>query len=139
MGIRSSARHQSLEGGRETAFSSSLLTPRKSIPNSSLSVAAQEPPQNADTWPPSDIATLGEATALSSRSPVSVKARLRSRRSQILIEGAKTENDGVQYLHHGLTLRSFARRFELADHVTIVAQSSKTVCSSTSRRKFPMR
>ena len=131
MGIRSSARHQPLEGGRETAFSSSLLTPRKSIPNSSLSVAAQEPPQNADTWPPYDIAKLGEATALSSRSPVSVKARLRSRRSQILIEGAKTENDEVQYL--------LARRFELADHVTIVAQSSKTVCSSTSRRKFPMR
>ena len=41
------------------------------------------PPQNADTWPPYDIAKLGEATALSSRSPVSVKARLRSRRSQI--------------------------------------------------------
>lgn len=37
-----------------------------------------------------------------------------------MIEGAKTENDGVQYLHHGLALRLFARRFELADHVTIV-------------------
>ena len=38
----------------------------------------------------------------------------------LVIEGAKTEDDEVQYLHHGLALRSFARRFELADHVTIV-------------------
>lgn len=40
--------------------------------------------------------------------------------NMLVIEGAKTENEEVQYLHHGLVLRSFARQFELADHVTVV-------------------
>ena len=38
----------------------------------------------------------------------------------LVIEGAKAENEEVQYLHHGLALRPFLRQFELADHVSIV-------------------
>jgi molecular chaperone IbpA len=37
-----------------------------------------------------------------------------------MIEGAKADNEEVQYLHHGLALRPFVRRFELADHVSVV-------------------
>ena len=38
----------------------------------------------------------------------------------LVINGAKPDGEEVQYLHHGLALRPFARRFELADHVSVV-------------------
>ena len=81
------------------------------------------PPQNADTWPPYDIAKLGEDTyriVLAVAGFGEDELTITHEPNMLVIEGAKTENDGVQYLHHGLALRSFARRFELADHVTIV-------------------
>jgi molecular chaperone IbpA len=40
--------------------------------------------------------------------------------NMLVIDGAKTKDDEVQYLHHGLALRHFTRRFELADHVSVV-------------------
>ena len=80
-------------------------------------------PQNADNWPPYDIAKLGEdayrivlAVAGFSEDELTITHQP----NMLVIEGAKTETREVQYLHHGLALRSFARQFELADHVTIV-------------------
>jgi molecular chaperone IbpA len=81
------------------------------------------PPQNADSWPPYDIAKLGEDTyriVLAVAGFGEDELTITQEPNMLMIEGAKTENDGVQYLHHGLALRSFVRRFELADHVTIV-------------------
>ena len=81
------------------------------------------PPQNADNWPPYDIAKLGEDTyriVLAVAGFGEDELTITQEPNMLVIEGAKTENDEVQYLHHGLALRSFARRFELADHVTIV-------------------
>ena len=81
------------------------------------------PPQNADSWPPYDIAKLGEDTyriVLAVAGFGEDELTITHEPNMLVIEGAKTENDGDQYLHHGLALRSFARRFELADHVTIV-------------------
>ena len=81
------------------------------------------PPQNADSWPPYDIAKLGEDTyriVLAVAGFGEDELAITHEPNMLMIEGAKTENDGVQYLHHGLALRSFVRRFELADHVTIV-------------------
>ncbi|HWK64054.1 MAG TPA: Hsp20 family protein [Rhizobiaceae bacterium] len=79
-------------------------------------------PANADNWPPYDIAKLGEdsyriviAVAGFNESELTVTHEP----NLLVINGAKTENDDVQYLHHGLALRSFARRFELADHVLV--------------------
>lgn len=37
----------------------------------------------------------------------------------LVINGTKAENEEIQYLHHGLALRPFVRRFELADHVLV--------------------
>ena len=80
-------------------------------------------PQNADNWPPYDIAKLEEdayrivlAVAGFSEDELTITHQP----NMLVIEGAKTETREVQYLHHGLALRSFARQFELADHVTIV-------------------
>ncbi len=81
------------------------------------------PPQNADNWPPYDIAKLGEDTyriVLAVAGFGEEELTITHEPNMLMIEGARTENDEVQYLHHGLALRPFARRFELADHVTIV-------------------
>jgi molecular chaperone IbpA len=37
----------------------------------------------------------------------------------LVVNGVKSDNEEVQYLHHGLALRPFMRRFELADHVSV--------------------
>ena len=81
------------------------------------------PPQNADNWPPYDIAKLGEDTyriVLAVAGFGEDELTITQEPNMLVIEGAKTENDEIQYLHHGLALRPFGRRFELADHVTIV-------------------
>lgn len=80
------------------------------------------PPQ-ADNWPPYDIAKLGEDTY---RIIVAVagfaedELSITHEPNLLVINGAKTENGEVLYLHHGLALRPFDRRFELADHVSVV-------------------
>lgn len=81
------------------------------------------PPQNADNWPPYDIAKLGEDSyriVLAVAGFGEDELTVTHQPNMLVIDGAKTENEDVQYLHHGLALRSFARQFELADHVTIV-------------------
>ena len=81
------------------------------------------PPQNADNWPPYDIAKLGEDTyriALAVAGFGEDELTITHQPNMLVIEGAKAENEEVQYLHHGLALRPFLRQFELADHVSIV-------------------
>jgi molecular chaperone IbpA len=80
-------------------------------------------PQNGDNWPPYDIAKLGEDTY---RIVIAVagfgedELTITHEPNMLVINGAKSENTEVQYLHHGLALRPFVRRFELADHVTVM-------------------
>ena len=81
------------------------------------------PPQNADNWPPYDIAKLGEDTyriVLAVAGFGEDELTITHEPNMLVIDGARTESNEVQYLHHGLALRPFERRFELADHVTIV-------------------
>jgi molecular chaperone IbpA len=80
------------------------------------------PPQNADNWPPYDIAKLGED---SYRIVIAVagfgedELTITHEPNLLVVNGAKAEGQEMQYLHHGLALRPFARRFELADHVSV--------------------
>ncbi len=80
-------------------------------------------PQNGDGWPPYDIAKVGED---SYRIVIAVagfdesELTITHEPNMLVINGAKAENGEMQYLHHGLALRPFARRFELADHVSVV-------------------
>ncbi|MCY1236479.1 Small heat shock protein IbpA [compost metagenome] len=37
----------------------------------------------------------------------------------LVVNGVKSEDEEVQYLHHALPVRPFVRRFELADHVIV--------------------
>ena len=80
------------------------------------------PPQNADSWPPYDIAKLGDDTyriMLAVAGFAEDELSITHEPNLLVIDGVKTENEEVQYLHHGLALRSFTRRFELADHVSV--------------------
>ena len=80
-------------------------------------------PQSADNWPPYDIVKLGEdayriviAVAGFGEDELSITHEP----NLLMIDGAKAENAEMHYLHHGLALRPFARRFELADYVSVV-------------------
>ena len=82
------------------------------------------PPQNGDNWPPYDIFKLGDdayriviAVAGFGEDELSITHES----NLLMIDGAKAENGAAKYLHHGLALRPFARRFELADYVSVVA------------------
>lgn len=80
------------------------------------------PPQ-ADNWPPYDIVKLGEDTyriIIAVAGFAEDELSITHEPNLLVINGAKTENGEVLYLHHGLALRPFARRFELADHVSVI-------------------
>ena len=59
----------------------------------------------------------------------------------LTIEGDRFENEtetGVEYLHRGISSRSFTRTFTLADHVEVVnASSHDGILSITLERKVP--
>jgi molecular chaperone IbpA len=86
-------------------------------------------PQNGDGWPPYDIMKLAEdsyriAIAVAgfgeNELDITVEPNL------LVVSGEKTaEGDQVQYLHHGLAVRPFSRRFELADHVSVTGADLK--------------
>ncbi|MCA1443454.1 Hsp20 family protein [Ensifer sp. IC4062] len=77
---------------------------------------------NADSWPPYNIAKLGEdayriviAVAGFAEDDLTITHEA----NMLVVNGAKSEEDEAQYLHQGLALRPFVRRFELADHVIV--------------------
>lgn len=80
-------------------------------------------PQAGDNWPPYDILKVGDesyrivlALAGFSEDELSITHEP----NILVIDGAKSENEEVHYLYHGLAMRSFVRRFELDDHVDVV-------------------
>lgn len=79
------------------------------------------PSQNGDNGPPYDITKLGEDKY---RIVIAVpgygesELTVTHEPNMLVINGAKPETE-VQYLHRGLALGHFVRRFELADHVKV--------------------
>lgn len=79
-------------------------------------------PQNGDNGPPYDIAKFGDdayrivvAVAGFGQDELSVTQES----NLLMVSGTKQQVQDEQYLHHGLALRPFTRRFELADHVSV--------------------
>ena len=99
------------------------------------------PSQNGDGWPPYDIAKRGEDTYLIVIAVAGFaenELSITHERNMLTVNGAKSENDDVQYLHHGLALRPFARRFELADHVRVTgAKLEKGLLEIELRKEIP--
>ncbi|ACP21974.1 probable heat shock protein, hsp20 family (plasmid) [Sinorhizobium fredii NGR234] len=77
---------------------------------------------NAETWPPYNIVKLGEDAyriVIAAAGFAEDELMITHEANMLVITGAKSEDEEVQYLHQGLAVRSFARRFELADHVLV--------------------
>jgi len=79
-------------------------------------------PQGTDRWPPYDIVKLGEdkyriviAVAGFSLDDLTITHEP----NLLVVKGDKSGEEDLQYLHHGLALRPFSHRFELADHVSV--------------------
>lgn len=75
-------------------------------------------------WPPYDIVKTGEhdyritmAVAGFSRDEITITHEP----NLLMMSGQRAGEDNGQYLHHGIAERAFQRRFELADHVKVVA------------------
>ena len=82
--------------------------------------------QAADNWPPYDIAKTGDdsyriAMAVAGFSPDELT--ISTQPNLLVVTGEKTAEASGEYLHRGIANRSFARRFELADHVKVAGAS----------------
>ena len=79
-------------------------------------------PQNGDNWPPYDIAKVADD---SYRITLAVAGfgdsdlTITHEPNLLVVTGNRGRDEDVQYLHQGLALRPFNRRFELADHVSV--------------------
>ena len=81
---------------------------------------------NGQTYPPYNIERTGDdayritmAVAGFSENDLSIEVKEQT----LTIAGAKSQDEGADYLHQGIAGRSFERRFNLADHVEIVGAS----------------
>jgi molecular chaperone IbpA len=81
---------------------------------------------SVDNWPPYDIVKTGEddyhismAVAGFTQDDLTITQE----QNMLIVIGQKIgdEEDDRQYLHRGIAGRAFQRRFELADHVKVVA------------------
>ncbi|RVB77508.1 MULTISPECIES: Hsp20 family protein [unclassified Mesorhizobium] len=79
-----------------------------------------------DSWPPYDIERSDENTY---RVTIAVAGfseddlDISHEPNLLIVSGERKEQDKVEYLHRGLPVRPFTRRFELADHMTVTGAS----------------
>jgi molecular chaperone IbpA len=104
-----------------TAFDFSPLY-RSSIGFDRVFNLLENAPQAVDSWPPYDIERSGEnsyrvkiAVAGFSEDDLDISHEP----NLLIVSGERKEQDTVEYLHRGLPVRPFTRRFELADHMTV--------------------
>lgn len=80
----------------------------------------------SDSWPPYDIIKQGEdqyRVTLAVAGFTQDDLTITNEANLLVVKGAKTGTDEVEYLHRGIAGRSFERRFELADHVKVTGAS----------------
>jgi molecular chaperone IbpA len=75
-----------------------------------------------ETYPPYNIERIGEnrfqiSVALAGFAPEEVA--LTVEQNVLTLEGRKTEKEEKQFLHRGISARSFKRQFTVADHVEV--------------------
>ena len=79
-----------------------------------------------DNWPPYDIVKTGDDSyevrmAVAGFMPDELD--LTYEPNLLVVSGSKAAEDKGDYVHRGIATRSFARRFELADHVEVANAS----------------
>lgn len=78
----------------------------------------------AGNWPPYDIVKTGDddyRIAMAVAGFAQDELSITHQPNLLVVAGQKASQDNGEYLHHGIAERSFQRRFELADHVKVVA------------------
>jgi molecular chaperone IbpA len=80
----------------------------------------------ADNYPPYDIEKTGENSyritmAVAGFAPEDVT--ITAQPNLLVIAGQKLNQDDVQYLHHGLAMRAFERRFNLDGYMEVKSAS----------------
>jgi len=80
----------------------------------------------ADNYPPYDIEKVGEDTyritmAVAGFTPEDIT--ITAQPNLLVVAGRKANQDTVQYLHHGLVMRDFERRFSLDDYMEVKGAS----------------
>jgi len=78
--------------------------------------------RNVDNWPPYNIIKLGEDAyriMIVVAGFAADELAITHEANALVVNGAKSESEEIQYLHRGVALRPFVRRFELADHVLV--------------------
>jgi molecular chaperone IbpA len=78
----------------------------------------------AGNWPPYDIVKTGDddyRIAMAVAGFSQDELTITHEPNLLMVSGQKAGQDNGQYLHHGIAERAFQRRFELADHVKVVA------------------
>jgi len=78
--------------------------------------------QTLDNWPPYDIERAGEdqyriTMAVAGFAPGELN--LTTQPNLLVVSGQKRGEEDARYLHRGIAIPSFERRFELADHVQV--------------------
>ncbi|MBX5050826.1 Hsp20 family protein [Rhizobium lentis] len=79
--------------------------------------------ETIDNWPPYDIIKTGEddyRIAMAVAGFSQAELAITQEQNVLVISGQKANGEDVQYLHRGISGRSFQRRFELADHVKVI-------------------
>lgn len=78
--------------------------------------------EQADNWPPYDIAKMGEEEYRVTMAVAGFDQEellITQEHNLLLVGGKKSTDENAQYLHRGIAGRPFQRRFELADHVRV--------------------
>lgn len=61
-----------------------------------------------------------------------------AQQNQLVVKGRKASDDGHDYIHRGIALRGFERRFGLADHVQVTgADLDNGILSISLKREIP--
>jgi molecular chaperone IbpA len=82
--------------------------------------------ESVDNYPPYDIEKTGENSyritmAVAGFAPEDITVTAQP--NLLVIAGQKLNQDNVQYLHHGLAMRAFERRFSLDDYMEVKGAS----------------
>jgi molecular chaperone IbpA len=93
------------------------------LPNLLDDVMRHEP---VDNYPPYDIEKIGENSyritmAVAGFTPEDIT--ITAQPNLLVISGQKANQDNVQYLHHGLAMRAFERRFSLDNFMEVKGAS----------------
>lgn len=95
----------------------------------------------AESWPPYDIAKQGEDSYRIAIAVAGFRQQdlsLTQQGNLLVIAGRKEGGDKTEYLHRGIPLGGFERRFELADHVRVEgAELHDGLLTVTLQREIP--